>query len=500
MIGGALAGSLLVAAQRVSTQKETSDYMEAIVLGDGRIPMAQTLARSASSLVTIASGGAIGREGSMVQLAALCASVLGGRLRFPIERLRLFVACGAAAGITSAYSAPIASAFFIAEIVLGSIAMESIGPILIAAVVANVAMRRLSPGTVPYALPTFPEISGPEVLAFAVMGVLLGGCAALFLQGLRHSREWFQRLARPLPVRLALGGAIVGAVSLWLPEVWGNGYSVVNDVLHRDWRVTMLLALLLAKMVAIFATAGSGAVGGVFTPALFCGCVIGELFGLGVHALWPSASAAPHAYAVTGMGAFLAAATQAPLMSILIIFEMTLSYPVMLPVMASSVVAYFVARSIGAGSMYEITVKRRKQHDEKVRLSQLQVGDLVQPAQTVAGPQADAEAMSNVFLKHPVKYLYIVDTHHRFLGVVSLKALNAVASGTQRKTVRAADLISDELIPLTQGMSLGEALQRFLEHRGERLPVVRDMDDPILLGIVDKTSLLQTYVRLSESF
>ena len=142
-VGGLVAGGLLVLAKRVAVRSATSDYMEAIVLGDGRIPVAQTLVRSASSLVSIGTGGSIGREGSMVQLAALAASLLGRVFRFPVERLRLLVACGAAAGLTAAYNAPIAGAFFVAEIVLGSMAMESLGPILIAAVVANIVMRAL---------------------------------------------------------------------------------------------------------------------------------------------------------------------------------------------------------------------------------------------------------------------------------------------------------------------------------------------------------------------
>lgn len=499
-VGGAIAGLLLVAASRFAQQKETSDYMEAVVLGDGRIPAAQTLARSASSLVTIASGGSIGREGSMVQLAALCASLLGQRLRFSVERMRLFVACGAAAGITAAYNAPIAAAFFIAEIVLGSIAMESVGPILIASVVANIAMHHLSRGQPPYVVPTFAEITGPEVLLFAALGLLVGGCAALFLQGLRLGRILFQRVAPPLPWRLALGGAIVGLISIWWPQVWGNGYSVVNDVLHHNWPAALLLALLLVKVVATLATVGSGAVGGVFTPALFFGCFIGQLFGLGVHACWPGASAAPVAYAVTGMGAFLAAATQAPLMAILVIFEMTLSYQVMLPLMACSVVAYFVARSIGAGSMYEITIKRREQRDEKQRLSHLQMGDLVQSTQTVVQPDADLETMSQLFLRHPVKYLYVVDGQQRFLGVVPLKALKTADMKASSQDLRAADLLSQEITPLTRDMDLGTALQRFVDHRGERLPVIESQGHPILLGMVDKTALLRTYVRLSESY
>jgi CIC family chloride channel protein len=496
-IGGLVAGALLLLAARVARGQARADYMEAIVLGDGRIPVAQTLARSASSLVSIASGGSIGREGSMVQLAALCASLLGRLLRFPVERLRLLVACGAAAGLTAAYNAPIAGTFFVAEIVLGSIAMESIGPVLIAAVVANIAMRALPGYEPPYAMPVFPTIKGAEVVLFVPLGVLLGCMAAVFLRTLRRTRSIFQGTALPLPLRLALGGLIVGLISLSLPEVWGNGYSVVNAVLHGDWPWKLLLLILAAKAVATLATAGSGAVGGVFTPALFFGCLLGAVFGQAAHHLWPAATSAPFAYAIVGMGAFLAGATQAPLMAILMIFEMTLSYQVMLPLIASSVVAYFVVLSTGSGSLYEITEYRNRQQADRLQLRRSDMRSLMQPAQTVVDESADLQKMSALFLANPVKYIYVVDGVGRYRGVVALRGLT---SGLQEggATPCAGDLLSDEVRPLTQDMDLGAALQRFIEHPGERLPVVRSASDPVLLGVVHKTTLLETYVRLSE--
>jgi len=495
--GGLVAGLLLVWARRATVQKSTSDYMEAIVLGDGRIPARQTLTRSASSLISIASGGSIGREGSMVQLAALSASMLGSALRLPAERLRLLVACGAAAGLTAAYNAPIAGAFFVAEIVLGSIAMESVGPIIIASVVANITMRALPGYQPPYEMPPFPVVHGAEVLLFALLGVLIGLAAVGFLRALGASRALFARLPMALPWRMALGGLVVGLISVPLPEAWGNGYSVVNSVLHTPWPWVMIALVLAGKAIATLATAGSGAVGGVFTPALFVGCMIGALFGQAAHELWPHATSAPFAYAIVGMGAFLAGASQAPLMAILMIFEMTLSYQVMLPLMAASVIAYFVARSADAGSMYEITVRRREQHDEQLRLRALCARDLVEPAETVVGPHADRESMSRLFLQYPVKYLYVVDAGQRYLGVVPLSALGAAPESHAGGHLRAADLLSQAIQPITADMGLSASLERFLEHRGERLPVIESQERPVLLGVVTKSALLSTYVRLS---
>jgi CIC family chloride channel protein len=283
-----------------------------------------------------------------------------------------------------------------------------------------------------------------------------------------------------------------------MPQVWGNGYSVVNSVLHTPWPWTLLALVLAAKFVATMATAGSGAVGGVFTPALFFGCMLGGLFGQAAQALWPHATSAPYAYAIVGMGAFLAGASQAPLMAILMIFEMTLSYQVMLPLMAASVIAYFVARSANAGSMYEITLRRREQHDERLRLRTLHVRDLVQPPETVVRPEAGVQEMRTLFLQYPVKYLYVVDAASRYLGVVPLKALTAAAEDPGLVHRTAGDLLAQEIAPITADMNLGQALQRFMEHRGERLPVIESTGNPLLLGVVAKSTLLATYVRLSE--
>lgn len=497
-IGGLLAGALLTWNQGRSGPQTKSDYMEAVALGDGHIPVQPSLVRSGSSLLSIASGGSIGREGSMVQLAALGASLLGRLLHMPTERLRLLVACGAAAGITAAYNAPIAGAFFVAEVVLGSMAMESLGPIMVAAVVANISMRAFPGYQAPYVMPSFPAVAGVEVLLFALLGLLVGAASALFLRSLDGSRKLFQRLPLPLPARMGLGGLVVGLVSVQWPEVWGNGYSVVNGVLHSPWTLGALLILLAAKAVATMATVGSGAVGGVFTPALFFGCLMGEIFGQAVQLFVPHTAAAPFTYAVVGMGAFLAGATQAPLMAILMLFEMTLSYQVMLPLMVACVLAYFVARSANAGSMYDITLRRLAQRDEQRRLRTLHMRDLVQPAHTVVTPDADLHTMGQLFQQYPVKYLYVADAHQRYLGVVALKKLSPAAGVANLEHLRAVDLLGQDICPLTSDMTLAEALQRFMDHRGERLPVIESLQSPVLLGVVDKSSLLSTYVRLSE--
>ena len=496
--GGVVAGVFLLLARRLPGSAPP-DYMEAISVGDGRVSVPHTLLRSASSLCTIGSGGSIGREGPMVQLAAMCASLVGQAARFDAGRLRLLAACGAAAGITSAYNAPIASAFFITEIVLGSIAIDSLGPMMVASVVANITMRRF-PGYKPtYEMPAFPDVPNVEVALFVLLGILAGLAAPQFLRLLGLASRRFQASGLPLPLRLGLGGLGVGLLSVWVPQVWGNGYSVVNSLLHQPWAWSAVVAILVFKVAATLCTAGSGAVGGIFTPTLFVGAALGQLFGLGVHALWPAAAAATPAYTIVGMGAFLAAATGAPLMAILMIFEMTLSYQVMLPLMLACVIAYFLARGLGGPSMYEITTRRRRDEEARLRLRATQMQELIRPAETVLPLHASVVEMLAMFHAHPVKYLYIVDGDGRYQGVVSLRDLAAVPSAAQDQLL-ARDFVQRDALPLiTPDMALEGAYRQFLAHHGERLPAVRDLADPLLLGVVYKTALLDAYARLNSS-
>ncbi|WP_293028822.1 ClcB-like voltage-gated chloride channel protein [Pandoraea sp.] len=498
--GGVAAGIFLALAKRFAVGA-SSDYMEAVAIGDGNIPVRQSLLRSASSLSTVASGGSIGREGSMVQLAAMAASFIGRITHFDPPRLRLLVACGAAAGLTSAYNAPIAGAFFVTEIVLGSIAMQSFGPIVVASVVANITMREF-PGYQPtYEMPAFPAIFGAEVVFFVGLGILCGLASPLFLQLLAYAKRKFQKTKLPLPTRLGLGGLLVGIISIWEPQVWGNGYSVVNSMLHQPWAWTAVLVLLLLKLLATCFTMGSGAIGGVFTPTLFVGAAVGYLFGFGVHDLFPSATSAPFAYAIVGMGAFLSAATSAPLMAILMIFEMTLSYQVVLPLMLACVVAYFIARSIDDTSMYEITIKRNRDAKARLRLRGTRMRDLIKPADTVLPLTASFEEISRMFLEYPVKYVYIVDDENRYQGVVSLQDVTSTL--LEKKDVGARPAVEflrrDFVHVVTPDMSLGEALEHFLAHQGERLPTVESIDNPTLLGVVYKSSLLDAYFKLNRS-
>jgi chloride channel protein, CIC family len=350
-LGGLLAGLVLHQASRWPAG-QGSGYLEALTVGDGGIPAKPSLIRSGSSLLSVASGSSIGREGALVQLAATIASALGRWRGWPIPQRRLLVACGAAAGIASAYDAPIAAAFFVGELGFGPVAIDGFAALLLSSAVATATSRLLLNVQPLFLAPDLRLVSLGELAPCLALGLLAGCAAPVFLRWLWLGRRLFGATRLPLPLRLGLGGLLVGVASSLYPEVWGNGYSVARSMLRSDWAWHAVALTLLFKLLATGAATGSGAVGGVFTPTLFVGAALGWLFGLPVGELWPASTAPPSVYALVGMGAFLASATHAPIMASLMVFEMSLNSHLALPLLLACIAGDRVARAIDRRSLY----------------------------------------------------------------------------------------------------------------------------------------------------
>ena len=501
VVGGLVAGGFLLLAERGNRHGSSSDYMESIALGDGKVPVRQSLLRSLSALFTISTGGSIGREGPMIQLAATVSSSLGQAIGLDVKQLKLLVACGAAAGITAAYNTPIAGAFFINEIVVGSFAFETFGPILLAAVASNITMRALPEYHPVYLMPAFPQLSAIDYGLSAVLGVIAGVLAPKFLLGIKVVRQWFKKIPVAIPLRLAFGGLIVGLISDVSPEVWGNGYGVVNSLLHSNWTMAAVVVVLVAKVCATLVSVGSGSIGGTFTPTIFIGAAIGWLFGACIHHVMPSHPAGNIAFAMVGMGALLAAATDAPVMAVLMIFEMTLSYQAVLPLIIACVVGCVAARYFGTQTMYSIASSRKTRALAHAALRATYMRDIITPTDTIVDPSAGLATMSRLFALHSVKYLYVVDSQRGYKGTVALRDLNKrlVNGFESASSLKAVDFVRSNAVEvLTPEMQLSDAVERFLRHTGERLPAVQSAENPIFLGTVAKSTLLQTFCHLDE--
>ncbi|MDB6115669.1 MAG: Chloride channel core, partial [Lacunisphaera sp.] len=409
-LGGLLAGLVLLFGQRFARGQSSTDYMEAIVIGSGRIPMRASLVKSCAALFSIGSGGSIGREGPLVQLAAVMASLLGRWRQLPPLRQRLLVACGASAGIASAYNAPIAGSFFVAEIILGTIAMESLGPLVVSAVVATLTIRGLTNMATLYAVPAFKLNSLWEIGPYVMLGLVAGTVAPWFLGSLKRAEALFVSWRLPLALRLTFGGLLVGVLAVRVPEVCGNGYTVVVGILNGDFVWTALLLIFACKWLATASSFGSGAPGGVFTPSLFMGASTGFLFGTAVHTIWPAGAVDPRAFALVGMGAFLAAVSHAPLMAIIMLFEMTLSYDIILPLMLCSVIAYYTAKGLQTHSLYSESLKKKEAEEPNdTPLESNLVGELMKPNPPAVRQNASFADIARLFLTLRVNNVYVTD-------------------------------------------------------------------------------------------
>ena len=489
-VGGLLAGLALFFGMRWRGQVTTADYMEAVVLGDGKMSTRRSLVKCLSAMLTIASGGSIGREGPLVQLSSLVASIAGRWRRWSTPRLRLLVGCGAAAGIASAYNAPIAGALFVAEIVLGSVAMEIFGPLVFASVVATLTVRGFIGSNPIYAIPHFQLNSNWEIGPYLLLGLFSGLVAPWFLRLLNTSEELAGRVRMPVFVKMLAGGLVVGALAVFHPEVCGNGYSAVSKILAGNWAWQIVAVILLSKVIATAATFGSGAVGGVFTPTMFVGASLGYLFGVAAGHVPLGLTINPSAFALVGMGAFLAATTHAPIMAIIMIFELTLDYQIILPLMLACVIGYYTSISFEKRSIYSEALKRKGAEDYRYQLAELHVRDLLKPNPLSVSPTARFDEIGQKFIANRFNYLYVTEDG-RFVGAISLHDIkNYLNTPELAELVIAGDIVRKDFPTIHPSASLIEALEHFARHTGERLPVVTNHGQDRLVGSLAKTDVI----------
>ncbi|HSZ28019.1 MAG TPA: ClcB-like voltage-gated chloride channel protein [Chthoniobacterales bacterium] len=492
--GGLLAGLTLWIGNRLTSrlrQKTTTDYMEAIVVGSGSISVPASIVKSLSALFSISTGASIGREGPLVQLSSLVASQVAQLRKLPVAQRRQLVACGAAAGIASAYNAPIAGSFFVAEIILGTVVVEALGPLILAAVVATFTAQLLHGGGPIYKSPGFMLQTPLELIPLSCLGVLSGFLAPIYLWFLRTVQRLFSKVTLPVPAKIALGGAIVGVLAIISPDVCGNGQGLLSILFHGNWYSDEVLAILLLKLVATAATFGSGAVGGVFTPTLFVGAAIGMLYGRGILYAFPILHPNPAMYAVVGMGSFIAATTGAPLMSILLGFELTLDYTIAPLLMVNCVVAYYCSSIFEKQFIYGESLERKGAAFFNRQLAAAKIVDLIRRDPITLPPNAIFAEIEKSFLQNRYQHIYIVGKEMAFLGAVSLHDIKEFLDQPELgNMVIAADIMKEDFPRISPQQPMADALEKFSEVDAERLPVVDSLDSQRLIGSISKTDIM----------
>jgi CIC family chloride channel protein len=497
--GGVLYGLLIRLFRPGRSGEGTSEIMEAVSLsGSARLDLPGSVKKSVASVVLNALGGSVGREGPIVQLASAGASRLAQALRVPLERRRVLIGCGAAAGMAAAYNAPIGAAMFVMEIVHGNFALEIFGPVVLASVTATMVSWGAFGSAPLYPVPLVPAPALVALPLFALLGALVAWTGLVFRGAVEVAERLFKRIPLPLEARAATGGLVVGLLAWWIPEVWGNGYDGVREVLAGMIAPAVLVPLLIAKIAATSSSLGSGGSGGVFTPALLIGAVAGGVFGLGAELVLPGLHVAPVFFVLAGMTAAIASTTFAPITAMIMVFEMCQNYGAVMPLAIVTVTATWVSRGLRRDSIYTESLRRRGvDFDvafEQMALASLRAEDLIRTDALTVGADAPVADVLDLFARSRGTAVYVT-REERLVGAIDLRDAFQVADPSRRRdSLTAIDLVRD--VPrVTPRTPLDEVMRRFSQLELAQLPVVALHDPDHLIGSVARRDVVSALDR-----
>ncbi|MEP7090935.1 MAG: chloride channel protein [Nocardioidaceae bacterium] len=493
VVAGLLYGPLVHVFAREARGHGVPEVMFAVARRGGRIPPQVAAVKALASALCIGGGGSVGREGPIVQIGAALGSTLGGIVKVPEPRRRVLVACGAAGGIAATFNAPLAGVFFAMELILADFAAQSFGMVVLASVTASV-IGRAALGNEPFlSLPTFTVHHVWEFVLFAVLGALAGAVGVGFtrvLYAIEDACDWAWR--GPEWLRPAVGGLLLGGLLLVLPQMYGVGYPVLGNSVAGRYGIGFLLLLLVAKMVATSLTIGIGGSGGVFAPSLFIGAMLGSAFGQGLDQLHPGITGGAGTYALIGMGAVFAGAARAPITALIIMFELTGEYTIILPLMVAIVLATGVSHLLTEDTIYTLKLRRRgvdlTELPATYRMRTTTAGSVMTPV----GPTVQADipvAALAAQLVHAVHgQLPVVDTDGVYLGVVTARTVaEDLASGD--KSDRTANDVLEWPIPVAADGSLQSAMDALERDAATAVPVCTD-DGQRIVGWMTSEHLL----------
>ena len=358
-LGGLVVGPLVYFWAREAKGHGVPEVMEAVALKSGLIRKRLVIIKSFASAICIGTGGSVGREGPIVQIGSAIGSTIGQMLKISADRMRTLVGCGAAAGIAATFNAPIAGSMFALEIILGDFGLATFSPIVISSVIATAVSRHFLGDAPAFIVPAYELVSAWEFPVYVVLGLFCALVAVTFTKTLYRMEDIFDGLKFPEYLKAVIGGAILGVISLLFPQILGVGYGAIDMSLGQSYAWWLLLVLVICKILATSITIGSGGSGGIFAPSLFMGAMAGGFFGTVVHHLFPSVTASPGAYSIVGMGAVVSATTHGPLTALLMLFEMTGDYKIILPLMITCIISSIVARQLFKESIYSLKLLRR---------------------------------------------------------------------------------------------------------------------------------------------
>lgn len=495
--GGLLVGLLIFFFAREAKGHGVPEVMFAITENKGILRPRVVIVKALASALSIGSGGSVGREGPIVQIGSAWGSTFGRFLGVQESHLKTLVACGAAGGIAATFNAPIGGVFFASEIILGSFVASDIGALGISSVLASTIGRAYFGNYASFAIPPYMVTGIPDLFAFIALGLAGGLFGVLYTRVLYLFEDFWDRLRVPEWVKPATGGVLIGVIGFFFPQVFGVGYPTVEAALFGRLGVGMLFALLGAKLVITSVTLGSGGSGGVFAPGLFMGAMLGGAFSVVANSLIPSLSVSGGALAMVGMAAVFASSAQAPITAIVMLFEMTGDYELVLPLMLATLVATATASLLERENIYSFKLTRRGvdiiRRRKADRLSAILVEEAMRPlAARVADTMKITDAI--VVLDQAGERVAILETADGLVrGLVSRhQLLEELSRGRRavRKLNRVAPLATYS-VPATSPLS--EASRVMSGENLNLLLVIDEEGDPV--GTIDADDIVRAYGR-----
>ena len=495
-VGGLLVGLIVHFFAREAKGHGVPEVMAAVAAKGGRIRPRVVLAKTLASSICIGSGGSVGREGPIVQIGAATGSAIAQRLKLPEEWLRTLVACGAAGGISATFNAPIAGVFFALEVILGRFITRSFGSVVVSSVVADVVAHAFLGNEQSFVVPAYELVSAWEIPIYVVLGVAAALIGLVFIYVLYKLEDIFGAWKFPEYLKPAVGGIIIGVIGLYSLDLLGVGYGGVVNALDGNLALKTLLILGVLKVVATSVTIGSGGSGGVFAPSLFIGAMFGGAFGDVAGRLFPTITAPSGAYALVGMAAVFAGASRAPITSIIILFEMTRDYDIMLPLMLTVAVSTVVSRSIRHESIYTTKVRRAG-----IDLRRYGEVDLMRHIKVSQAMTQDFPTVTSDMLVNDLVAKFNQTAHHGFpvvnedgglIGMVTVSDVEATLTDAVAD-LKVKDIATKSPIVAFPDQSLYEALLRVGAQDVGRIPVVDRDDQTRLLGVLRRHDIIRAY-------
>lgn len=477
VIGGLLYGPLVNRFAKEARGHGVPEVMLAVAQRGGRISPKVAVVKTLASALTIGSGGSVGREGPIVQIGSALGATLGRVTKATEGRMKLLVACGAAGGIAATFNAPLAGVFFAMELILGTFSAEAFGATVLSSVTASVIGRATFGDTAFLTLPDFHVDHLAQYGLFALLGVVAAAVGVGFSRVLylvEDACDWLWR--GPEWLRPAVGGLALGVVLLVLPEMYGVGYPVLQKATESGYAVGFLLLLLVGKMLATSLTIGIGGSGGVFAPSLFIGAMLGSAYGMGVHHLLPGAAGAVGAYALIGMGATFAGAARAPITAVVILFELTGEYSIILPLMLAIVLATATSRVLSRDTIYTLKLRRRGIDLEGpargAAIGTQHVGAVMEPLPSPLPATTALADAADLLSRSGHGALPVVADTGEYVGVVTAQAVAEALAEQPDAAPRTVGRLAVPPATVTTEQPLAQALHALLSTAGTGLPVL----------------------------